>query len=139
MPRRAPGTVRAGQPIAARSPTPIRGLSRRAQNAIESAEARHLWPGCVSQALDRYRRFLHQPGRWLYMPWPDCPCCDPVEARDDLDRSLAVLPPRVRAELRRVIAPLDDDFRRRTLPDPTANSISPWHAAAWWRQRLHER
>ncbi|WP_460431606.1 hypothetical protein [Amycolatopsis echigonensis] len=75
----------------------------------------------------------------MYLPWPDCPCSDPVEARDDLEAALRALPRRARAELRRIIAPLDDDFRRRTLPDPAASSLSRWHASAWWRQRLHER
>lgn len=116
MPRRTPGALRADQP-----------------------EARDLWAERVSPALDRYRSFLRQPGRWLYLPLSDCPCCDPVDARDDLDAALRVLPRRDRAELRRILAPLDDDFRRRTLPDPTAWSLSLWHASAWWRQRLYER
>ncbi|MGW7534434.1 hypothetical protein [Amycolatopsis sp. NPDC054798] len=122
-----------------RSTVPIPGVSRRTQLAIEAAETRQLWPESFSRAFDRYRRFLRQPGRWLYLPWPDCPCCDPVDARDELEATLRTLPRGARAELRRVLAPLDDEFRRRTLPDPTASSISPWHAAAWWRQRLHER
>lgn len=133
--------MRADRPEARdrRSATPIPGVSRRTQTAIEIAETRQLWAGCVSRALDRYRRFLRRPGRWLYVPWPDCPCCDPVDARDELEAALRALPRGARAELRRVVAPLDDEFRRRTLPDPTASSISSWHAAAWWRQRLHER
>lgn len=102
-------------------------------------EARDPWAERVSRALDQYRRFLRQPGRWLHVPWTDCLCCDPVEARDELEAALRALPRRDRAELRRVLAPLDDEFRRRTLPDPAASSLSSWHAEAWWRQRLHER
>ncbi|WIX76839.1 hypothetical protein QRX50_36240 [Amycolatopsis carbonis] len=102
-------------------------------------ENRDLWAGYFVKAFDRYRRFLRQPGRWSYVPWPDCPCCDPVDARDELEAAVRALPHDARADLRRVLAPLDDEFRRRTLPDPKASSISPWHAAAWWRQRLHER
>ncbi|MFC5117817.1 hypothetical protein ACFPN7_28105 [Amycolatopsis halotolerans] len=136
MPRRRPGAVRADRPEP--RDTPIPGISRRAQAAIEFAAA-HRGAGSVSQALDRYRSFLRQPGRWLYVPWTDCPCCDPVDARDELEAVLRALPPGARAELRRVVAPLDEEFRRRTLPDPTASSLSSWHAAGWWRQRLQER
>jgi thymidylate kinase len=38
-----------------------------------------LWPGCVGQALDRYRHFLRRPGRWLYVP-----CGSPIPAWPDL-------------------------------------------------------
>ncbi|GAA4258847.1 hypothetical protein [Dactylosporangium darangshiense] len=114
------------------------GFSRGALTAIQIAEARHLWPGCVRQGLDALRRFLRRPGRWLYIPWADCPCCDPVYARDELENALRRLPAHARAELRRAVAPLDEEFRRRTLPDPNARFISDWHAAAWWRQRLRE-
>ncbi|EFL10221.1 MULTISPECIES: hypothetical protein [Actinomycetes] len=113
-------------------------MPRRKPSAAQP-EARDQWTERVSPALDRYRRFLRQPGRWLYVPWPDCPCGDPVEARDELEAALRALPPRARADLRRVLAPLDAEFRRRTLPDPAASSLSRWHAEAWWRQRLHER
>nr|BFE50537.1 hypothetical protein GCM10017745_39640 [Saccharothrix mutabilis subsp. capreolus] len=80
------------------------------RSAVEIAEAHELWTGCVSQALDRYRRFLSQPGRRLYVPWPDCPCCDPVDARDQLDVALRALPRGARAELRRAVGRLDDEF-----------------------------
>ncbi|MFD7656243.1 hypothetical protein ACFV4N_19915 [Actinosynnema sp. NPDC059797] len=133
--------MRADRPEARdrQSATPIPGVNRRTQLAIEALAARRLWSGDVSGALERYRRFLRQPGRRLHVPWPDCPSSDPVEARDELEAVLRVLPRGARAELRRVIAPLDDEFERRTLPDPKAGSLSSWHAAAWWRQRLHER
>src|SRR5690242_146311 len=105
MPRKRPDAVRAGQSrLRVRREVPaIRGVSRRTQAAIGLAEARHFWPGCVAQAAERYGRFLSQPGRWLYIPWPDCPCCDPVDARDELDAVLRVLPLHARAELRKVI------------------------------------
>ncbi|WP_243659154.1 hypothetical protein [Tamaricihabitans halophyticus] len=69
----------------------------------------------------------------------DCPCCDPVDARDELEAVLRVLPSGPRAELRRVVAALDEEFERRTLPDPKASLISSYHSAAWWRRRLRER
>lgn len=102
-------------------------------------EARHLWHGAVAEALHQYERFLHRPGRYLYLPWNDGPCCDPTEARDILEEALRHLPPAARASLRKIVAPLDAEFLRRTLPDPTAASISPWHAEAWWRRRIRQR
>lgn len=140
MPRKRPGAVRATQSClrVRREVSAVRGVSSRTQAAIALAEARHLGPGWVAQAIERYRRFLNQPGRWLYIPSPDCPCCDPVDARDELEDALRVLPRHARAELRKMIDPLDEEFRRRTLPDLQARSISLWHAHAWWRQRLHE-
>ncbi|AJC60501.1 hypothetical protein GZL_07953 [Streptomyces sp. 769] len=37
-----------------------------------------------------------------------------------------------------MVTRLDEEFLRRTLPDPSAASVSSWHAAAWWRQRIRE-
>ncbi|MER6765354.1 MULTISPECIES: hypothetical protein [Amycolatopsis] len=112
-------------------------MSGRAQKAIERVDPQ-LWPGSVALALERYRQFLNQPGRWLYVPGPELTWVDPVDARDELERALILLPRGARAELRRLVAPLDGEFERRTLPDPRAGSISPWQAAAWWRRRLQE-
>jgi hypothetical protein len=99
---------------------------------------RTLWRIFAAYPLDRYRAFLRRPGRWLYVPLEDdCPD-HPVVARDQIDEVLAELPPRVGAELRRAVAPLDEEFRRRTIPNPRARYFSEWHAAAWWRQRMQE-
>jgi hypothetical protein len=102
-----------------RSPKPIQGVSRRTQQAIDSLA------GGVGATLDQYRQFLRRPGRWLGVDE------SPVYARDDLERVLTILPPRARAELRRIVAPLDDEFWRRTLPDPHASADVPW-----WHRRL---
>lgn len=141
MARRPPGAIRS-QRWPARSDTdPIRqipGISRRTQSAVHRIEAQHLGPGVVADALYQYERFLQQPGRYLYLPWCECPCCDPTDARDILDDALRRLPPAARAALGRIVAQLDGEFLRRTLPDPRAASVSPWHAAAWWRRRSRE-
>ena len=102
-----------------------------------------MWPTCVFTALVRYERFLRQRGRPLYVPYPNCPCCDPIDARDTLELILMTLPPISRADLRRIVSRLDADLRRRTLPDPDAQFDddrpgSEWQAAHWWRRRLHE-
>jgi hypothetical protein len=95
----------------------------------------------VAAALTSYREFLRQPGRWLYIPWIDFPCCDPdpVGARDELQFALETLPPRSRAELRRKLAALDAEFLRRTLPNPGPYTPYSDHPQAWWRRRLTER
>ncbi|MBK1787920.1 hypothetical protein [Prauserella cavernicola] len=121
-----------------RSTIQVPGVSRATQVAIAIAEARRLGAGSVGQAFDRYRRFVLQPGRWLYLPVADCPCCDVTDARDELETALRMLPRGPRAELSRVIAALDDEFRRRTLPDPRTRSTSR-PADAWWHHRLHDQ
>lgn len=142
MARRPPGAIRS-QRWPARSDTrPIRqipGISRRTLSTIHRIEAQHLGRGAVAKALHQYERFLRQSGRYLYLPWDECPCCDPTDARDILEEALRRLPPAARAGLGRIVAPLDEEFLRRTLPDPRAASVSSWHAAAWWRQRIRER
>ncbi|MEU5936177.1 hypothetical protein [Micromonospora sp. NPDC047187] len=59
--------------------------------------------------------------------------------RDVLGDAMRRLPTAASRELRRVVDPLDDEFLRKTLPDPRAAEPSPWHAQAWWRQRIRER
>ncbi|MFI0465432.1 hypothetical protein ACH347_15265 [Saccharopolyspora sp. 5N102] len=59
-------------------------------------------------------------------------------ARDELQPVMPRLSPRARAELRRTLAPLDEEFRRRTIRHPRAPALSEWHAEAWWRQRMEE-
>ncbi|MEV6954219.1 hypothetical protein [Streptomyces sp. NPDC051183] len=113
------------------------GIPRRTQAAIHRIEAQHLWRGAVAEALHRYERFLQRPGRYLYLPFEAC-CCDPVEARDTLEDALRLLSPAARRELHSVVARLDAEFQRRTLPNPAAASVNARLAAAWWRQRIRE-
>ncbi|ONI68983.1 hypothetical protein BWI15_34685 [Kribbella sp. ALI-6-A] len=105
---------------------------------MRSWEHRKAWPGLVAGALGDCRHFLGQPGRWLYLPLNDCPCCDPVERRDQLQWALSGLPPRARRELGRVVAALDEEFERRTLPDPHSPPGRGLYGGAWWHHRLAE-
>ncbi|CAG6392300.1 conserved hypothetical protein [Actinacidiphila cocklensis] len=143
MARRPPGAIRAQRWPARKKDVPparqVSGVPHRTRAAINQLEARHLWRGAVAEALHHYERFLRQPGRYLSLPWDDCPCCNPAEARDILGEALRLLPPAARAGLQKIVTPLDAEYLRRTLPDPVAASISPWHAEAWWRQRVRER
>lgn len=119
MARKPPGAIRAIRAIGPQRCRPVRqipGISRRTRSAIHRIKARHLGRGTIAEALYRYERFLHQPGRYLYVPRADCPCCNPTHARDVLADALRKLPPPARAGFRRILTPLDEEFLRRTLP-----------------------
>jgi hypothetical protein len=100
-----------------------------------------MWLGAVAIALVSYARFLRQPGRWLRAPevTPCCPGCDPYEARDQLAVALKLLAAGPRADLLRVIRPLDDELRRRTLPSYPPVPYVHGLRGRWWRDRHMER
>jgi hypothetical protein len=129
-------------------PTRVPGLSSRTVAAIHRAEFRDidkgLLPGDTWTALHCYRSFLARPGRYLYLTATVCGCyeCglkeDVAMARDLLELLLARLPPRPRRELAAVLAVLDDQLERRTLPDPLAHR-RPWSPGEhWWHHRLYD-
>ncbi|MGW5355697.1 hypothetical protein ACWERV_34925 [Streptomyces sp. NPDC004031] len=143
MPRRPPGALRAAphaRRAGARPYSQVRGLGRSAQAAVRRAEAGRFGPGFLSGALATYEGFLRQPGRVLYPPLPDCPCCDILDARDDIEELLHTLPPSARRELGRIVARLDAEFARRTLPDPFAaaqpGGSRRHQRRPWWHLRL---
>ncbi|MFC9976186.1 hypothetical protein ACFVH6_35360 [Spirillospora sp. NPDC127200] len=45
------------------------------------------------------------------------------------------LPPAARAELVRLVRPLDEEFMRKTLPNPFADR-GTWRTEYWWYRRL---
>lgn len=138
MPRRRPGALRASQwRPARRTLRRIRGLSPRTTALIHHLEGRHpdLHLG-TEVALRLYRWFLAQPGRHLYLERTACPCPgghfdDTASARDAIEEILRLLPPRPRRELAAIVRPLDEELRRRTLPDPGAPP------GPWWRRLLY--
>ncbi|WP_328535283.1 hypothetical protein [Streptomyces sp. NBC_00344] len=126
----------------------IPGLSARTCAEIQRAEHDYddpvgaLWNGAVEAALRNYRAFLRQPGRYLDLcfevsPHPDSSLVNVANARDTLDEALRLLPLPARAELGRLLAPLDAELRRRTLPDPHAHRRF-WRGRGWWHQRLYD-
>lgn len=137
MPRRRPGAIRAELRRTPRRAPAIKGLSPAACAAVERVELRG--PHTTAHALDELRRFLRTPGRWLYTTPGTHPCCKDgvVEARDQLADVHRALPARARRELAAVVARLDAELWRRTIPDP-----GPWRRRlepgdpGWWRQRL---
>lgn len=143
MARKSPGALRAQSKLAGQDAgkiNPIDGLSSRTNAAIVRLQLRHPKIGSIATALTSYRRAIWRSGRWLDL-LNDCPCpsCDPVDQRDVLEGAMRRLPPAARRELRRVVDALDEEFLRKTLPDPRAAKLSTWHAQAWWRHRLRER
>jgi hypothetical protein len=140
MPRKRPGALRAQQtiqrPVAGEFPVRIHGLSSRASLAVHRAELLsndyYVYPGATGTALRRHRAFLHLAGRRPLYPqyavcsWRGCAFDDVRHARDVLEQVLGPLPSGEGAELRRLVQPLDDRYRRRTLPDPFAHRRT-WH------------
>ncbi|MFI0895524.1 hypothetical protein [Streptomyces sp. NPDC020983] len=142
MPRRPPGALRAApraREAVSRPYSRVEGLGRSAQAAVRRVEAGRFGPGFLSRALATYEGFLRRPGRVLYLPVQDCPCCDVAGSRDDVEDILRALPPRARRELQRVVARLDAELERRTLPDPFAAARAPGRRhrrRPWWHRRL---
>jgi hypothetical protein len=132
MARRPPATVRADLPVhpRLRQFSVVPGLPRWVLADIHRVEATQLRPGDIATAfheLQRYARVAHQHrAHWALA----CPCCEPL-ARETLDLALRALPPRSRAALRALIHPLDDEIRRKTLPDPAGPPDWPW-----WQRRI---
>lgn len=108
----------------------VRGLPRRARSAVRRLEARRFGPGFLAASLRGYEGALRRPGRWLYVESADCPCHDPMGDRDGVEAFLRSMPRLARRDLRSVVARLDEEFERRTLPDPFAPP------GAWWQRRL---
>ena len=156
MPRRRPGAIRATQTLGAhRLPEwtgevpPIDRLSSHTSAAIRLAELSHsgdhIRPGRTADLLRSYRKFLRQPERTLRLVasvWPSCPGCrydDIAVVRDTLQDVMRLLPLRARTELRRLLATLDTEFRRRTLPDLDPQHWTDWDGTPfpWWHRRLY--
>ncbi|MFJ6780773.1 hypothetical protein [Streptomyces yangpuensis] len=164
MPRRRPGALRAQQALPQPMyagfehgrddlpprpwPTRIDRLSSRTVAAVHREECRRpydegLWPGATRTALQTCRSFLALPGRWLYLRRDYCACesCDLrydiAVARDLLELVASRLPPWPRRELEALLAGLDEELWRRTVPDPFAHR-QPHRRGAWWHQRQYD-
>ncbi|MCX5387369.1 hypothetical protein [Streptomyces sp. NBC_00083] len=60
-----------------------------------------------------------------------------TRARDLLELLLPTLPFKARRELEALLATLDAELWRRTLPDPHAGR-RPWRGDQWWHCRLYD-
>ncbi|MEU8773460.1 hypothetical protein [Streptomyces sp. NPDC048606] len=115
----------------------IRGVSARTRAAVRRVEGERMWTGAVADALARIEDAFAQPGRYLNAPPVWQPGLEVEYARDDLEEAMLHLPRGARRDLGRLIARIDEEFERRTLPNPapgTASTVGGW----WWsRTREH--
>ncbi|KJK38284.1 hypothetical protein UK15_18010 [Streptomyces variegatus] len=95
-----------------------------------------MWPDAVAVALLRFECAFRQPGRFLDEPY-ESPGIEIEDGRDDLEVALRHLPGGARADLGRLVARIDAEFERRTLPKP--GRVSEWTAGRWWWWRIRER
>jgi len=121
----------------------VPGLDSRSQHEIGTIEwktardwARHgLWPGAVGEALTAWRRIARRPETRLALP---CGCCGRhprallEEAMNDLTAPTARL-------LSDLVSSMDEEFYRRTLPDPHRPADSPWWERRFPSQPLRRR
>ena len=136
MSRRSPGSLRA---------TPSRGRAGSAPSVPDGVPAKVLREiteaaragrcadaESMGTALAVLAGFLRRPGRILTAEvFPTCPCHDPREALDTLHEIAAVLPPRSRRHVLGIVSPLAEQYRARTLHDPSTPEDWPW-----WRRRI---
>ncbi len=135
MARNAPGAIRAPQSRPAQKVRLVDGLPGRANAEVLQLQRRR--PDLsVVESLATYRREIRRPGRWLRLLENDCPCpaCDVTHHRDVLEAAMHALPGPAARELRRIVDALDDEFLRKTLPDPHAPPDLPW-----WHRRVEDR
>ncbi len=157
MPRRRPRVLRAQRvPRQVYADTGSWGVglpkrwrpSRRIVSAIRREEYRSSfgegwWPGAALEAIDAYRAFLARPGKYLYLLLSISGSQDQelrenvAVARDLLEVVVHRLPTRARRDLEALLAEMDDELRRRTLPDPLAYR-QPYRRGGWWHWRIYD-
>ncbi|MFD9336976.1 hypothetical protein ACFWBF_21625 [Streptomyces sp. NPDC060028] len=155
MPRSRPGALRAERgtyegrraPAWARELPPLDRLSPAASAEAHWALA-HEGAADLLSLLVAYRAFLDRPGDRLRPVASECPACpgcardDVAVVRDELADAYRALPPGARVALGGVLARLDAEFRRRTLPDPDPRAAhwADWsgNPYAWWHRRLYD-
>jgi hypothetical protein len=104
----------------------------------------HVRPGRTADHLREYRSFLRQPGRKLRLETSCCPSCpgcqyeDIALVRDALEAVTRLLPSPARAEMRRLLSRLDEEFRRRTLPDSRPRTSWAGEPLPWWHRRVYK-
>ncbi|MER6345100.1 hypothetical protein ACWC10_06000 [Streptomyces sp. NPDC001595] len=99
-------------------------------------EDQEMWPNAVAHALSRFEWAFEQPGRYLNASEAPSPGIEVEDARDDLERAMLLLPPGAERDLGRLIARIDAEFERRTLPEPHHLELAMF---GWWWTRMRER
>lgn len=116
MARRSPRAVRAQSYIPLDKP--VEGLTNRAN--AEIAQLQHLQPEIdVRVALRSYRQMARRSGRWVVLAEHSycCPEDNVLDQRQILERVMGRLSSPSRRELRKLVAPLDEEFYGRILPE----------------------
>ena len=93
-----------------------------------------MWPNAVATAVSCFGCALDQPGRYLDADAFESPGVG--DARDDLELAMLYLPPGAKRDLGRLITRIDEEFERRTLPEP---NYSERATTRWWWTRMRER
>lgn len=137
MPRQRPGILRRScTPKASWHDVPhVPGLDHHSQyeiSRIESTTAsdwarRGLWPGATEAALIAWRNMARHPRTRVRLP---CDCCG-RHPRTLLQEALHALTSPTADALSRLISELDEEFCRRTVPDPHVSAALPW-----WERRF---
>lgn len=130
MPRNRPGQIRAGLPhrLRGQSTKPaINGLSPRVLSEIASLERtrNYLDPGEIGWAVRMWSDHVHRSARelWHHYEHGDVHeyCCgNPLQARAVLETALRAMSLCGAREFRKVIAHLDGQLDRLSLPPPPA-------------------
>jgi len=137
MPRKRPGIIRQSRAHRAtwRTVPHVPRLPGSAQQDVSQIElwtARNwarfgLWPGAVAEAFTGWSATARNPALRHFHP---CGCCG-RSSRTILQEALDQLPSSSAAALAALIKPLDEQYRRRTLPNPLSTGDHPW-----WERRI---
>lgn len=95
-----------------------------------------MWPDAVADALARFEWAFRSSGRYLKASQVWQPGLEVEYARDDLEEVMLHLPRGARRDLGRLIARIDDEFERRTLPNP--GPVNAFTVGGWWWSRIRE-
>ncbi|MFC8587080.1 hypothetical protein ACFUGD_21415 [Streptomyces sp. NPDC057217] len=103
-------------------------MPRRRPKAVRRVEEERVRPGAVADALVRFEWAFRQPGRHLNASEVWQPGLEAEDARDDLEKVVLHLP---------LGARIDEEFERRTLPNPRPVRVRALDG--WWWARTRER
>ncbi|MFE0641166.1 hypothetical protein ACFW2Y_06080 [Streptomyces sp. NPDC058877] len=93
-------------------------------------------PNAVAIALSRFEWAFKRSGRYLNASEACSPGMEVEDARDDLEQAVLRLPSGAQRDLGRLIARIDAEFERRTLPEPHHIELAVF---GWWWTRTRER
>ncbi|MFH8729099.1 hypothetical protein [Streptomyces termitum] len=99
--------------------------------AVRRVEDERMRPGAVAHALARFESAFRQPGRYPNAPEVRQPGPEVEDARDDLEEAVRHLPRGARRDLGRRIARVDEEFERRTPPNPAPGNAFT-EGGRWW-------